>query len=292
MLIGLSRSSYYYRKRRTGDEANACMRMIDETYTKYPFFGVRRITTAMKRLGRRINHKRVARLMRMMGLEAIYPKPRLSMPCQEHRKYPYLLRHLPVVRPDQVWGTDITYIRLRHGFVYLAAIMDWFSRYVVAWSLSITLDADFCVDMLKTALQTARPEIFNSDQGVQFTSDAFIRTLEDHGIRISMDGRGRAFDNIFVERLWRTVKYEEAYLNEYSCVRDAKDSLRRYFNFYNHDRPHQSLGNKTPLEVYCCRDGNRNHTRFAGGNCLIQSPVPGTDVVLLHKAVQGAPAEH
>ena len=152
ILISLSRSSYYYRKIRPGDDAESCMRLIDETYTKYPFFGVRRITTTLKRLEHRINHKQVARLMRMMGLEVIYPKPRLSMPCHEHRKYPYLLRHLPVARPDQVWGTDITYILLRHGFVYLAAIMDWFSRYVVAWSLSITLDADFCVDMLKTAL--------------------------------------------------------------------------------------------------------------------------------------------
>ena len=288
MLIGLARSSYYYRKCQRAVDTNVVMRLIDETYTKYPFYGVRRITTGLKQLGRRINHKRVARLMRLMGLEAIYPKPRLSTPSQEHRKYPYLLRHLSVVRPDQVWGTDITYIRLRHGFVYLAAIMDWFSRYVVAWSLSITLDADFCVDMLKTALQTARPEIFNSDQGVQFTSDAFVRTLEDHGIRISMDGRGRAFDNIFVERLWRTVKYEEVYLHEYSGVRDAKDCLRRYFNFYNHDRPHQSLGYKTPSEVYY---GNKEkNTGLTGGKNLIRGPAPITNSVLSQEAMQGAPS--
>jgi putative transposase len=287
-LIDLSRSSFYYRKNEPGSDEAAVMRQIDETYTKYPFYGVRRITDALKRLGRCINHKRVGRLMRLMGLEAIYPKPRLSMPCKEHRKYPYLLRNQSITRPDQVWSTDITYIRLRHGFVYLAAIMDWFSRYVVSWALSITLDADFCVDMLKNALQITQPKIFNSDQGVQFTSEAFTGTLEDHCIRISMDGRGRAFDNIFVERLWRSVKYEEVYLKDYSGVRDAKDSLRRYFDFYNNVRPHQSLGYKTPSEIYYGE--KEKHAGLTGGRSLISSSAPITNSMLSHKYLQGAPS--
>jgi putative transposase len=264
------------------------MRLIDELYTKHPFYGIRKITKGLKRLGRCINHKRVARLMRLMGLEAIYPKPRLSVANKEHRKFPYLLRNLSVTRPDQVWSTDITYIRLRHGFVYLAAIMDWFSRYVISWSLSITLDADFCVDMLKESLATARPEIFNSDQGVQFTSEAFTGVLEDNGVRISMDGRGRAFDNIFVERLWRSVKYEEVYLKDYSGVRDARDSLRRYFSFYNNDRLHQSLGYNTPSEVYYGEKAK--HTSLTSGRQLIPTSLPLNEPVLLQEAVRGAPA--
>ena len=290
-LIGLARSSYYYRTRRPGKDEQAIMRLIDEQYTKTPFYGVRRITTTLRRLGHLINHKRIARLMRIMGLEAIYPGPRLSKSCKETKKYPYLLRNLSITRPDHVWGTDITYIRLRHGFVYLAAIMDWFSRYVVSWSLSITLDAGFCVDMLKNALQTARPEICNSDQGVQFTSEAFTGMLEEHCIRISMDGRGRAFDNIFVERLWRSVKYEEVYLKDYGSVREARDSLERYFDFYNNERPHQSLGYKTPSEVYHAGENDRNQTCSAGGNNLIQSPVQSRNDVLSRKSLQGAPAE-
>ena len=289
-LIDLARSSFYYCKNGPHRDDSAVMRLIDEIYTKYPFYGIRRITNALKRLGRCINHKRVGRLMRLMGLEAIYPKPRLSVANKEHRKYPYLLRNLSIMRSNQVWSTDITYIRLRHGFVYLAAIMDWFSRYVVSWALSITLDADFCVDMLKNTLQTARPEIFNSDQGVQFTSEAFTGILEDHCIRISMDGRGRVFDNIFVERLWRSVKYEEVYLKDYSGVRDAKDSLRQYFNFYNNDRPHQSLGYKTPSEVYYGE--KKTHTSLTGGRGLIPTPVPITNPVLSQETVQGAPTGH
>ena len=265
------------------------MRLIDELYTKYPFYGVRRITTVLKRLGRRINHKRIARLMRLMGLEAIYPKPRLSAARKEHRKHPYLLRNLSVMNPDQVWSTDITYIRLRHGFVYLAAIMDWFSRYVVSWALSVTLDGDFCVDMLKKALRTARPEICNSDQGVQFTSEAFTGTLKDHCIRISMDSRGRAFDNIFVERLWRTVKYEEVYLRDYSSVREARMSLARYFDFYNNERPHQSMGYKTPFEVYYAGNEQVNQPCCASQIDLMSRLVPITNTVLSHKSGQGAP---
>ena len=221
-----------------------------------------------------------------MGLQAIFPGPRLSTPRKEHRKYPYLLRGLPIMRPNQVWSTDITYIRLRHGFVYLAAIMDWFSRYVVSWALSITLDAEFCVDMLHTALKTATPEIFNSDQGTQFTSDEFTGVLQDHFIRISMDGRGRAFDNIFTERLWRTVKYEEVYLKDYDGVHDAREHLRRYFDFYNNDRPHQALGYRTPAEVYF----EVNRESFTSGNYLMESTVENSNTMLLRESRQGAPA--
>lgn len=192
--------------------------------------------------------------MRQMGIEAIYPKKRLSLGDSRHKKYPYLLKGLAIVRPDQVWGTDITYIRMRHGFIYLVAILDWYSRYVVSWAVSITLDVEFCIEALHEALNLSRPEIFNSDQGSQFTSKSFSGVLEDQGIAISMDGRGRAFDNIFVERLWRSVKYEEVYLKEYESVRAAVRSLGAYFRYYNQDRPHQSLGYKTPYQVYTSKD--------------------------------------
>jgi len=185
-----------------------------------------------------------------MGLEAIYAKPRLSVPAPGHRIYPYRLRGLPIVRPNQVWGTDITYIRMRRGFAYLVAIMDWFSRYVLSWELSVTLDVSFCVAALQWALKTAQPEIFNSDQGSQFTSEEFTKLLLDHDVEISMDGRGRAMDNIFVERLWRSVKYEEVYLKDYEDLLEAVDSLRNYFLFYNGKRIHQSLAYQTPAEVY------------------------------------------
>jgi putative transposase len=185
-----------------------------------------------------------------MGLEAIYAKPRLSAPAPGHRIYPYLLRGLPIIRPNQVWGTDITYVRLRSGFAYLVAIMDWFSRYVLSWELSVTMDVSFCVTALEWALKEAKPEIFNSDQGAQFTSDQFTKRLLAHKVEISMDGRGRAMDNIFVERLWRTVKYEEIYLKDYESAQAAIESLRRFFLFYNRERIHQSLGYQTPAEVY------------------------------------------
>jgi putative transposase len=266
------------------------MRLIDEQYTKTPFYGVRRITTALRRLGCLINHKRIARLMRIMGLEAIYPKPRLSKACKENKKYPYLLRGLSIVRPNQVWSTDITYIRLHSGFAYLAAIMDWFSRYVVSWVLSNTLDTFFCVDMLEKALNVNRPEIFNSDQGSQFTSSDFTCILENNGIKISMDGRGRVYDNIFVERLWRTVKYEEVYLKDYSNMHEAKISLGQYFDFYNNERPHQSLGNRTPEEVYYGLNEKVNHNYLAVGRDLISSPVPSTNAVLSQESVHGAPS--
>jgi len=268
------------------------MRLIDEQYTKTPFYGIRRITTALRRLGCLVNHKRIARLMRLMGLEAIYPKPRLSKACKEQRKYPYLLRGLPIVSQNQVWSTDITYIRLRSGFVYLAAIIDWFSRYVVSWALSNTLDADFCVDMLEHALKINRPEIFNSDQGTQFTSSDFTGILEDKGIRISMDGRGRVYDNIFVERLWRTVKYEEVYLKEYNNMHEAKNCLFRYFDFYNNERPHQSLENRTPSEVYSGHYEKVSRNYLEGGRGLMPSLGQITNAMLLQEALQGAPSEH
>jgi putative transposase len=226
------------------------MRLLDEEYTRHPFYGVRRMHLYLVEQGYNVNPKRVRRLLREMGLEAIYPKPRLSNPESGHRIYPYLLRGLPIVRPNQVWGTDITYIRLRHGFVYLVAIMDWFSRYVLSWELSVSLDASFCVTALQWALRTAKPDIFNTDQGSQFTSEAFTRQLLDLQIHISMDGRGRAMDNIFVERLWRTVKYEEVYLKDYTSVSEAFEGLQIYFRFYNCERRHKSLGNQTPEEIY------------------------------------------
>ena len=226
------------------------MRLLDEQYTRTPFYGSRRMQFELGKHGWEVNRKRVQRLMRQMGLEAIYPKPRLSDPAPGHRIYPYLLRNLKIDRPNQVWSTDITYVRLRGGFVYLVAILDWYSRYVLAWEVSVTLDTSFCLSALDWALRKAKPEIFNSDQGAQFTSDEFTSRLLNHGIQVSMDGRGRALDNVFVERLWRTVKYEEIYLKDYDGVPEAIGNLARYFPFYNHERPHQSLGNQTPAAVY------------------------------------------
>ncbi len=226
------------------------MRLLDEQYTRAPFYGVRRMAYWLAKQGYGVNVKRVRRLMRRMGLEAIYPKPRLSLPAPGHRIYPYRLRGLKIDRPDQVWGTDIMYIRLRQGFIYLVAILDWFSRYVLAWEVSVSLESAFCVAALDWALGTGCPEIFNSDQGAQFTSEVFTKRLEGCGITISMDGRGRAMDNIFVERLWRSVKYEEVYLKDYEQVPEAVTNLRNYFLFYNHERPHQALGYQTPAAIY------------------------------------------
>lgn len=249
-LLGLARSSLYYEPQGNDPYNELLMRLIDEQYTRTPFYGVRRMTAWLRNTGHLVNHKRVARLMDLMGLEAIYPKPRTSKGHPGHKKYPYLLKGLEIVHPNQVWATDITYIRMKRGFIYLMAIMDWFSRYVLSWEISITLDTGFCLVALDRALEIARPEIFNSDQGSQFTSDDFTNRLEDRGIRISMDGRGRYLDNIFVERLWRSVKYEEVYLNDYHEVREAKNRLGQYFQFYNSERLHQSLGYHVPAEVY------------------------------------------
>jgi len=223
---------------------------MDEIYTDMPYYGVRRMTKQLNRDGHLVNHKRVRRLMKVMGLEAIYPKPNLSRNNQPHPTFPYLLRGLAITRPNQVWGTDITYIRLTKGFVYLAAFLDWYSRYVVSWQLSTTLTADFVIEAAKKALTIAIPEITNSDQGVQFTSQAYLNVWDKQRTRISMDGRGRCMDNIFTERLWRSVKYDDIYPNQYACVVDVKDGLTRYFDIYNNRRLHQSLNYQTPAEVY------------------------------------------
>jgi len=248
--LGLPRSSWYYKPQEVASDDLELMRRIDEQYTLTPFYGIRRMTVSLHQQGHRVNHKRVQRLMRLMGIEAIYPKPRLSRRDEQHKVFPYLLRDLKIERPNQVWASDITYIRLRRGFVYLVAIMDWFSRYVLSWEVSITLDVSFCLAALEWALRTATPDIFNTDQGSQFTSESFTQMLLAHDIEISMDGRGRALDNIFVERLWRTVKYEEVYLKDYDDLSDAIESLRSFFLFYNRERIHQSLGYRTPEAVY------------------------------------------
>lgn len=254
-LVGLARSSYYYEPIGESEYNRSLMKLIDETYTEHPSLGSPKMTDILRNMGHVVNHKRVERLMRVMGLAAVYPKPRTSVPDDGARKYPYLLAGLAIERPDQVWAADITYIRMRRGFAYLAAIMDWNSRYVLSWRLSIFMDAAFCVDALEEALSRGRPEIFNSDQGAQFTSEAFTSRLLDRGVEISMDGRGRYMDNIFVERLWRSVKYEEVYLKDYADVWEAEREISRYFRWYNEVRPHQALGGATPASEYFNRDG-------------------------------------
>ncbi len=252
-LLGLPRSSYYYEPVPESEENLRLMRLLDEQYTRTPFYGSRRMVAWLQTQGQMVNRKRVSRLLRLMGLEAIYPKPRLSLPGTPEQKYPYLLRGVSVERCNQVWSCDITYIRMPRGFVYLMAVMDWYSRYVLSWEVSVTLDTSFCLDALDRALRVATPEIFNNDQGVQFTSAEFTTRLKAADIRISWDGRGRALDNIFVERLWRSVKYEEVYLKDYASVPDAVSNLRDYFMFYNHERLHQSLDYQTPAQVYLGR---------------------------------------
>jgi putative transposase len=241
----LPRSTRYYRPQVESAENLALMRRIDEQYLATPFYGSRRMAVVLS-----ANRKRIQRLMRQMGIEAIYPKRRTTWPGAGHKIYPYLLRNVEILRPNHVWGTDITYVPLRHGFLYLVAIMDWFSRYVLAWRLSNTLEGGFCLEALEEALSQARPEIFNSDQGCQFTASAFTSRLESQGIAVSMDGRGRAIDNVFVERLWRSVKYEEVYLREYVDGWEAQERLAAYFRFYSHERVHQALGYRTPADVY------------------------------------------
>ena len=249
-LLGLPRSSYYYEPRSESEFNLRLMRRIDEVYLEYPFYGSRRMTIHLRREGWNVNRKRVQRLMRTMDLVAVYPEPRTTVVAPAHRKYPYLLRNLPIEHPDHVWCADITYIPMRRGFLYLVAIMDWMSRYVLSWDLSNTLSSHFCVDSLERALGKSRPEIFNTDQGVQFTSDAFTSTLKDNGVTISMDGKGRALDNVFIERLWRSLKYEEVYLHAYENGFKAADGIGRYLEFYNNQRPHQGLAYRTPFQVY------------------------------------------
>jgi putative transposase len=261
-LLGLSRSTYYHAGVGESDENLALMRMIDEQYLETPFYGSRRMTQWLLRQGCAVNRKRVQRLLRLMNLEAIYPRQRTSTPGENHRIYPYLLRNVMIDRVDQVWSTDITYVPLSRGYMYLAAVIDWHSRYVLSWELSNTLDSRFCVKALQAALTHRQPEIFNTDQGAQFTSEAFTGVLLDAGIAISMDGRGRALDNVFIERLWRSVKYENIYPRGYETVPALAQGLAFYFEFYNHERIHMSLDYATPWEVYSAGNrGRRGQTR-------------------------------
>lgn len=250
VLLDLHRSNIYYEPVMVSEETLRTMNRIDEIFTESPFYGSRKIKEALRREGWGIGRERVQSLMRKMGLSAIYPKPKLSKKDVANSKYPYLLNNISIVRTNQVWSTDITYIRLQQGFVYLVAIMDWFSRYVLSWRLSNALDTSFCIEALEEALEKGCPNIFNTDQGSQFTSDDFTGTLRGKGIDISMDGRGRFFDNIFTERLWRTVKYEEVYIKGYQIPADAQAGLGEYFPFYNDRRYHQALAYKTPNEVH------------------------------------------
>jgi len=253
-LLGLSRSTFYYEPAVESPENLRLMGLIDRKYTEHPFYGSRRMAAWLNGdEGEQVNRKRVQRLMRLMGLEAIYPKPKLTI-GNGHKVYPYLLRDVAIDRPDQVWSTDITYVGLPGGFTYLAAVIDWHSRFVLSWELSNTLDGSFCLDALEAALgQGSRPEVFNTDQGVQFTAQAFTERLLSAGVKVSMDGKGRCLDNVFVERLWRSVKQEDVYLRGYETVPQLRAGLVRYFGFYNSQRRHQSLGYRTPAEVYAAR---------------------------------------
>lgn len=249
-LLDMPRSMYYYEPAEENALNLLLMNEIDELYTKYPFYGSPRICASLNRLGYEINIKRIKRLMAKMGITAIYPGPNLSKRNMEHKVYPYLLRGLQIKNPNHVWSADITYIRMNKGFMYLMAIIDWYSRYVIAWELSNTLDGAFCREALIRALKAGSPDIFNTDQGVQFTEKVFTGILDGNGIQISMDSVGRATDNVFVERLWRSLKYEDIYIKGYETVKDLLVGLEVYFDFFNNERPHQSLGYKTPSEIY------------------------------------------
>jgi putative transposase len=249
-LLRLARSGVYRQSAAPDPEELAVMRWLDEQYLATPFYGSRRMTAELRQVGHQVNRKRVQRLMRLMGLEALGPKPKTSRPSAQHRVYPYLLRGLTIDRPNQVWAADITYIPMAQGFLYLVVVMDWHSRYVLAWRLSNTMDTSFCLDVLEDALRKGRPEIFNTDQGAQFTSAAFTDKLEAAGVRISMDGRRRWLDNVFVERLWRSLKYEEVHLKAYANGLEARIGIGQWFRFYNERRPHQALGYKTPVAAW------------------------------------------
>jgi putative transposase len=250
-LLRVCRSGLYYEPAGTSPDDLALMRRIDEMHLKYPFYGSRKHSEALRAQGLAANRKHVQRLMRLMGLESVAPKPNTSKPAPEHPVYPYLLRNLAISKPDQVWVADITYIPMAHGFAYLVAIIDWYSRRVLSWRLSNTMEASFCLDALREALERfGKPEIFNTDQGSQFTDNSFTKTLRDAGITISMDGRGRCIDNVFVERVWRSLKYEEVFLHAYDDLNEARAGIGRYFNFYNLERQHQSLGYQTPDAFY------------------------------------------
>lgn len=249
-LLDLNRSTLYYEPATESELNLTLMRLLDEYYLQMPFLGVIKMTERLRSQGYEVNPKRVRRLLRKMGLVAIYPTPKTTVPNKEHKIYPYLLRNLPITHANQVWSSDITYIPMAKGFMYLVAVMDWFSRYVLSWRLSNTLDGSFCLAALQEALQWSKPRIFNTDQGAQFTARAFTGTLAEAEVQISMDGRGRAFDNIFNERLWRSVKYENVYINDYNSVPALEQGLSDYFDLYNHVRPHQSLDYRTPADYY------------------------------------------
>ena len=282
-LLGLNRSSLYYKSRGCPGYNEMLMKLIDEQYVETPFYGIDKMTEYLCCEGHHVNHKRVRRLMRQMGLEAVYPRRKrgLSISDKQHKVYPYLLKDVAITHPDQVWSADITYIRMYHGWLYLVAVMDWFSRYVLSWEVSTTLESEFCVTALKHALGYGRPEVFNTDQGSQFTSDDFTKVLLKADIQISMDGKGRVFDNIFVERLWRTVKVEEVYLRDYQTVAEARYGLGRYFDFYNNRRFHQALWYRTPAEAYCVAVGTPVALRAPSvptavtysGESILNSPV-------------------
>ena len=249
-IAGISPSSYYYEPRAADAETLGIMSFIDKQYLRTPFYGSPRMTTELRKHGCQVNPKRVACLMKIMGLQALYPKPDTSAISKEHTVYPYLLKGLKITHPNHVWSTDLTYIGMPRGWMYLMAVMDWYSRYVIHWELSNTMDVGFCKEVLEESLSRTRPEIFNTDQGSQFTSSEFTSVLASHGIKISMDGKGRAIDNVFIERLWRTVKYEDIYLKNYETPGALRSGLGEYFRFYNTERMHTSLNNKTPYEVY------------------------------------------
>ena len=300
-LLGLARSSYYYRSTCENFEDERLKRLIDEIYIKHPYYGVRRVAETLERAyALRVNKKRIRRLMNEMGICAIYPKRKTSKRNADHKIYPYLLRDVKVEKPNQVWCADITYIRLNHGFCYLTVVMDWHSRYVLSWRLSNTMNEAFCVEALKDAIALyGKPEIFNTDQGSQFTGEAFTQTLSECGIRISMDGRGCYFDNIFVERLWRSVKQECVYLNDYESLSDMRKGLEGYFPFYNEKRPHQGLRNACPAEKYfstikekrCCQPGElarRILVDVWGGREMSDSALPEGRVALTPMTDSGA----
>ena len=257
-LLSLHRSGLAYEPVPADEDDLAVMREMDEIYLRWPFYGSRRIAVELRRRGYKVNRKRVRRLMRVMGIEAMAPGPNTSRPRKEDKKYPYLLRDLVVTRPNQVWATDITYIPLRHGFVYLVAIIDWFSRKVLSWRLSNTLDTSFCIEALDEALTCfGSPEIFNSDQGCQFTAEEFVQRLLDAGVAISRDGKGRCLDNVFAERLWRSLKYEEVYLKSYDSIAEARREIGMYLAFFNEERPHQAFGYRAPDEIFTGRPARK-----------------------------------
>lgn len=249
-LLGVNRSSYYYEPKLIDEETLLLMRLVDEIYTKHPYFGSRQMVNYLRLMGHEVGRSKIRSIYENLGLQAACPGPHTSKPHPEHKVYPYLLRDVEITRRNQVWSTDITYVRMKQGFVYLMAIIDWFSRYVLDWELGITLEADFCIEALSRVLEHSRCDIFNTDQGSQFTCEGFTKLLLDRAIDISMDGKGRALDNVFVERLWRSVKYECIYLQEWETVKEVRKGLASYFDFYNNERPHQGINGKTPASVY------------------------------------------